>query len=89
MHLLRWAGVALLSSSPPTTLRPIVASLSGPAEQQLAALTVAQLKDRLRTASLPVSGRKAELIERLLLAGKAPPAPPTTDAAIAIEFCKQ
>jgi len=34
-------------------------------EESLASLTVAQLKARLRRAGLPVSGRKAELIERL------------------------
>jgi len=34
----------------------------------LATLTVVQLKDRLREAGLPVSGKKAELIERLTLA---------------------
>lgn len=34
-------------------------------EGDLSMLTVVQLKDKLRTAGLPVSGRKAELIERL------------------------
>lgn len=37
-------------------------------EAELASLTVVQLKDRLREAGLPVSGKKAELIERLTLA---------------------
>ena len=32
----------------------------------LSSLTVVQLRDRLREARLPVSGRKAELVERLL-----------------------
>ena len=32
---------------------------------KLEEFTVAELKDRLRAANLPVSGRKAELIERL------------------------
>ena len=32
----------------------------------LSSLTVVQLRDRLREAGLPVSGRKAELVERLL-----------------------
>mmetsp|Transcript_4476 Transcript_4476/g.11252 ORF Transcript_4476/g.11252 Transcript_4476/m.11252 type:complete len:86 (-) Transcript_4476:87-344(-) len=35
-------------------------------EEMLAKLTVPELKDRLRAANLPVSGKKAELIERLL-----------------------
>jgi len=35
------------------------------AAEDLNQLTVIQLKDRLRAASLPVSGKKAELIERL------------------------
>ena len=33
--------------------------------EDLSMLTVVQLKGRLRQAGLPVSGRKAELIERL------------------------
>ena len=33
--------------------------------EDLSAFTVVQLKEKLRTAGLPVSGRKAELIERL------------------------
>ena len=31
------------------------------------ALTIPQLKDKLREAGLPVSGRKAELVDRLLV----------------------
>ena len=34
-------------------------------ETDLGAMTVIQLKERLRSKGLPVSGRKAELIERL------------------------
>lgn len=34
-------------------------------EADLGALTVVELKERLRSKGLPVSGRKAELIERL------------------------
>jgi len=37
-------------------------------ESDLSDLTVVQLKDRLREAGLPVSGKKSELIERLTLA---------------------
>lgn len=35
------------------------------AEEDLSMFTVAQLKDRLRAAGLPVSGKKSELVERL------------------------
>jgi hypothetical protein len=36
------------------------------AEEDLNALTVPLLKEKLKAAGLPVSGKKAELIERLL-----------------------
>ena len=39
----------------------------GNSDDDLASLTVAELKDRLREAGLPVSGKKVELIERLML----------------------
>jgi len=48
--------------------------------EDLSKLTVVQLKERLRAASLPVSGRKAELIERLLR----PPADPAPASAAAL-----
>jgi hypothetical protein len=35
-------------------------------ESQLLALTIIVLKEKLRNAGLPVSGKKAELVERLL-----------------------
>ena len=35
-------------------------------ESVLTTLTVPQLKEKLREAGLPVSGRKSELVERLL-----------------------
>ena len=35
-------------------------------ESALSTLTVPELKEKLREAGLPVSGRKSELIERLL-----------------------
>ena len=48
-------------------------------DDDLSAFTVPQLKEKLRSANLPVSGRKAELIARL---GGAPAAaPPATPAA--------
>ena len=40
----------------------------------LSKLTVKQLKEKLKDAGLPVSGKKAELIERLGAGGSAPPA---------------
>ena len=48
--------------------------------ENLQKLTVSELKDRLRTLGLPVSGRKAELIERLNAAGA-----PTLDQAASPE----
>ena len=52
----------------------------------LSKLTVKQLKEKLKDAGLPVSGKKAELIERLGAGGTAPPAaapaaPPAAPAA--------
>jgi cysteinyl-tRNA synthetase len=38
-------------------------------EEQLESLTVVELKERLRMAGLPVSGKKAELIQRLVVGG--------------------
>jgi len=43
-------------------------SLSASSREDLMALTVPVLKEKLRESGKPVSGRKAELIERLLLA---------------------
>ena len=55
------------------------------AADELASLTVPVLKQRLRDAGLSVSGRKAELVDRLASGGAAPPAttaaPPSTTAA--------
>ena len=57
-------------------------------------LTVVQLKEKLREAGMPVSGRKAELIERLGGAGAAPmeatpDAAPVAGLSIIVEACKQ
>jgi len=38
---------------------------AGGSSENLSACTVVQLKEKLREAGLPVSGRKAELVERL------------------------
>ena len=40
--------------------------------EELSKCTVVQLKERLRAAGLPVSGRKAELIERLAGSSQSP-----------------
>jgi len=56
------------SESIDSSLEDIEAGSDEFAESDLATLTVVQLKDRLREAGLPVSGKKAELIERLTLA---------------------
>ena len=47
------------------SLERILSDETSSSAEDLASLTVVQLKDRLRNAGLPVSGRKAELIERL------------------------
>ena len=49
----------------PPALRAVGDATSAVAVDSLGALTVVALKDRCREAGLPVSGRKAELIERL------------------------
>ena len=60
----------------------------------LETLTVVQLKERLRAAGLPVSGRKADLIARL--GGTSPELPsapvdpaPADGLSLVIEACKQ
>ena len=58
-------------SSPPPPPPPPASDLIA-----LQALTVPLLKERLRASGLPVSGRKAELIERLLTAADRGPEPP-------------
>ena len=50
-------------------------------QEDLSKRTVVQLKEQLRAAGLPVSGRKAELIERLLSADAAPAAAPSVPLA--------
>ena len=67
-------------------------------QEDLSKRTVVQLKEKLRSAGLPVSGRKADLIARLSLRDEAAtalqPAPPVDAAVLAfpaveIEACKQ
>jgi len=48
-------GVAVADESPPVL-----------SKEELSSLTVAELKEKLRASGLRVSGKKAELIERLL-----------------------
>ena len=57
-------------------------------------LTVVQLKEKCGEAGMPVSGRKAGLIERLGGAGAAPmeatpAAAPIAGLSIIVETCKQ
>ena len=63
------------------------------ATPDLGGCTVVQLKEKLRAAGLPVSGRKAELIERLTLGATAaaPEPPPAAGVGVGlvIEACKQ
>ena len=54
--------------------RPLAAAVRMSSQEDLSKRTVVQLKEQLRAAGLPVSGRKAELIERLLSADAAPSA---------------
>ena len=59
------------SAGPPRKSRQPAAAASAPrvaaggGGEDLSTCTVVQLKEKLREAGLPVSGRKAELIERL------------------------
>ena len=69
----------------PMRLAPAV-QMSGSAG--LAGLTVVELKARLKKAGLPVSGNKAELIDRIGAGPLAAPPPAQSDAAVAIEFCR-
>ena len=48
-------------------------------DEDLAVLNVAQLKERLREQGLPVSGKKQELVDRLLAAAPAPTARTVAD----------
>ena len=76
----------------------LLTTMAAPSPDELSALTVKQLKEKLREAGLPVSGVKAVLIDRLLCGP--PPTPPTpapsapplaADAGgvlIEIEHCK-
>ena len=62
--------------------RPLAAAVRMSSSQEdLSKRTVVQLKEQLRAAGLPVSGRKAELIERLLSADAAPAAAPSVPLA--------
>ena len=67
MAATRAGGTAGPPRKPPrpaaTATAPRVAA--GGSGENLSACTVVQLKEKLREAGLPVSGRKAELVERL------------------------
>ena len=72
---------------PPRLVLPAMKHTAGGSADELAALTVVKLKERLRELGRPVSGKKAELIDRLsggatapaaAAAAPAPSAPATT-----------
>ena len=74
----RWALRSLvlggaLAFLPPLPVRRLLA-VRGASADELASLTVPVLKQRLRDVGLPVSGRKAELVDRLASGGAARPA---------------
>ena len=48
--------------------RPLALAVRMSSQEDLSKRTVVQLKEQLRAACLPVSGRKAELVDRLLSA---------------------
>ena len=64
-----------LAFMPPLPARRLLA-VRGATADELASLTVPMLKQRLRDVGLPVSGRKAELVDRLASGAAAPPPPP-------------
>lgn len=79
--------------------RPLAVAVRMSSQEDLSKHTVVQLKERLRAAGLPVSGRKAELVDRLFSAPSIPAAAPSaalgslassggTYPPIAIEACK-
>ena len=93
-------SVASLRPQPLLTRPPIMATTRCFAavlmlDADLTALTVVQLKDKLRAAGLPVSGRKAELITRLggstnVVSALVSVIPPIVQSAalVQIEACK-
>jgi len=88
------AGFATISPRPRNTVRPFLAradAVDGDDLEKLAgalsaSFTVPQLKDKLRARGLPVGGKKAALIARLLAvvpdgtAANGAPPPPRDDA---------
>ena len=90
---LSWRGPGMGAAR--HTQRLAALRMTTSSEAELFQCTVVQLKDKLRAAGLPVSGRKAELIERLNNAPTAsdPLAFAASDAMgtippIVIEACK-
>ena len=59
--------------------RPLAAAVRMSSPEELSKRTVVQLKEQLRAVGLPVSGRKAELVDRLISAA-APATPPPEPA---------
>ena len=94
MHGMRTLVLSLVATSASGWLSPLVlparrACCVMLSDDDLSSFTVPQLKDKLRAAQLPVSGRKAELIARLrgaptaasAAATPASPASPASPAA--------
>ena len=92
--LARFAPALALCCAPPSHAPRAACRLMCGTPDLLSGCTVIQLKEKLRAAGLPVSGRKAELIERLALGTAAAPSQPAPAAAgagvgLVIEACKQ
>ena len=74
------AGYVVLPPPRIALVTPRSGAAVGSAVADLSKLTVKQLKEKLKTAGLPVSGKKAELIARLD-AARAPATPEAPPAA--------
>mmetsp|Transcript_9238 Transcript_9238/g.28775 ORF Transcript_9238/g.28775 Transcript_9238/m.28775 type:complete len:104 (+) Transcript_9238:696-1007(+) len=97
--LLVAASVRAFAPRPATTRRLAISA----SRDELGALTVPQLKERLRASGLKLGGRKAELVDRLLdsagaaaaevatpaVGGPTAPAASPTAPALILRACKQ
>ena len=63
---------------PPRLVLPAMKHTAGGSADELAALTVVKLKERLRELGRPVSGKKAELIARIMEPAPPPSSPPAS-----------
>lgn len=64
--------------------RPLAVAVRMSSPEELSKRTVVQLKEQLRAAGLPVSGRKAELVDRLLSAAAPAATTPSPFSAVAV-----